>query len=312
MTFTVNKSTNPYNGLNIHLRSLSKTGLTKHKIGFSYNDQDLQYADMIILGNYLPEEIYSISTNLMGKTKIGYMFCSPLGQASCNGELGILRDLYKMLDDRNFKLDYLFCTDMNMVKVLNHKQVRPLPPVSDFEGMFAPWSQRKDLLLIGNNLRIHRNFANQLAGIKLAQEEEEFGIVSYGMPHDAYQFFQDLFRITNWVNNEKFLTEEEKVRVVAKSRLGLQVTYSDSFNIAAYESAMCHVPCLISESLPWGPRELKVKDVDDPVAIGLKIKTFLKDSPGSQMRIGEQFNQEAKNAMKKNFSICEKTLKDCL
>jgi hypothetical protein len=132
------------------------------------------------------------------------------------------------------------------------------------------------------------------------------------MPHDAYQFFQDLFNIKDWVNIGKFLTEEEKIRIVATSRLGMQVTYSDSFNIAAYESAMCHVPCLISKSLCWGDLDLKVSNVDNPISIGETIRTFLQDSPDSQMRIGDKFNQDAKKAMKNNFSVCSNTLKECL
>jgi hypothetical protein len=283
-------------------------------MGFSYGDEDLKHSDLSILGNFTSQEVFEICNNLPDK-KFGYMFCSPFGQASCNpGELNILRDLLRMLSDPKISLKYLFCSDKNMANTLSlsHKNVKYLPPVSDFEGVFVPFPKRSGLLLIGNNLRTSRNFANQLAGIKLAQQKVKFTVDSYGMIQNAYVFFQDIFHIDNWKNHEDHVTEEEKKRIIASSRLGLQITYSDSFNIAAYESALCHVPCLISESLRWGDGNLKVGRVDNPAAIAETIVTFLQDSADSQIRIGQKFHDDARDTMKLNYQICDSVLRSCL
>jgi len=309
LIYTVNKSANPYNGLNVHLRALEKTGLTKHKIGFSYNDDDLQHADLLILGNYLPQDVFSIATNLRAKKKIGYLFCSPFGQAGCNNELPLLLELMRMLDDEHSALSFLFCANKEMVTMLDHDRVKYLPTVSDFEGIYIPANKREGISLIGNNLRTSRNFPSQLAAIKLAQMSKSLyePIMSYNMPNQAFEFFKALFKIDNWTNHEGSFTETEKKKIVASSRLGMQVTYSDAFNIAAYEYAMCHVPCLISSSLRWGVEHLRVKKIDSPSAIANAITTSLMNPS-----IGDAFRDAGKGAMDKNFEICEQTLKSCL
>lgn len=315
MIITVNKSANPYNGINTFLHSLQKTKLTKHKMGFSYGDEDLKHSDLVLLGNFTTEEVYQICNNTSNTTRFGYVFCSPLGQASCNsGELPILRELLKMLADPKIALSYLFCTDQSMARVLSftHKNVKHLPVVSDFEGIFAPFPKRQGLLLIGNNLRTSRNFVNQLAGIKYAQQKVEFEVNSYGMPHNAYYFFQDLFDIKNWSNHEDHITEKEKQRIVATSLLGCQITYSDSFNIAAYESAMCHIPCLTNYSLHWIPESLKVAKLDDPDHIGHAIASHLSMRPDDQLELGDKFNRVARTIMDLNYSICDEVLRSCI
>jgi hypothetical protein len=307
MIFTVNKKTHPYDGLNVHLRALEKTKLTRHKLGFSYADEDLKHADLIILGNFLPEEVYEIRANISKDIKLGYLFCSPFGQASCNGELNILYDLNEMI--RANLIDFLFCASREMVDILDHKQIRYLPSVSDFEGMFTSPSIRRNILLIGNNLRVNRNFATQLAGIKFAQElGMTEPIVSWGMDPEAYSFFRKLLNISNWQNFHGFMSDEEKVKLIAGSKLGMQITYSDAFNIAAYEHAMCHVPCLISRSLRWGINEFRVDKIDSAKAIGNQIFHLLSKYPADCTA----WRDAAKSIMDENFMECDRTLRHCL
>jgi hypothetical protein len=276
-------------------------------MGFSYADEDLKHADMIILGNFLPEEVYAIKNNMTGRAKLGYLFCSPFGQAGCNGEVNLLGNMIELL--RMGTLDYLFCANRPMVDVFNKENIKYLPSVSDFEGIFVAPTKREGILLIGNNLRTSRNFPTQLAGIKFAQQlGVEEPITSYGMDESAYEFFRDMLEIKNWTNTTQFITEEKKKSVIASSKLGLQVTYSDAFNIAAYEHAMCHVPCLISASLRWGIKPLRVAEIDNPKAIAHTIFATLNHKEQNW----EKFRDEAKKAMDINFEECDKTLRRCL
>lgn len=309
MIYSINKSANPHNGLNITMRSMQQTGLTKHKIGFSYNDQDLQHADMIILGNYLPEEVYSIKTNLTSNVKIAYLYCSPFGQAGTNGELPILFKLKQMLGT---DLDYLFCSCVDIPRVFNHPKVLELPVVSDFEGTFVPYDKRSGITLIGNNLRPSRNFPTQLAALKYMQIVDGLDldepINSYNMETEAYQFFMELLELDNWTNHQAAITEQDKKRIIAKSKLGLQITYSDSFNITAWEFSQCHVPCLTNSSLLWVPKEMRIGAIDRIIPMTIKIKEMLHDA----YKYGDDFAEAGKKIMKRNLETCASVLRSCL
>jgi len=313
MIYTVNKSQHPYDGMNVHLRALEKLKLTRHKLGYDPQDEDLKHADLVILGNFLPQEVYQIRANMNPRVKLGYLFCSPFGQAGCNGELALLSDMVSLLD-MTPSLDYLFFANRQMMDTIGHSKGRYLPSVSDFEGTFCPVAARDGVLLIGNNLRTSRNFPTQLAGIKLAQE---LGLTtpinSIGMDKEPFEFFKRLYKIKNWYNEEKHITEKEKVERIASSRVGMQITYSDAFNISAYEHAMCHVPCLISHSLRWGVPDVKVKSIDDPMAIAKHLLRAAETwNYQTYEGICQRFHNSGKDAMKINFEECDKTLRGCL
>jgi hypothetical protein len=317
--FTINKSSDPYNGLNAAMRSLEKTGLTKHKIGgvtsTDYVYEEVKHADLVIFGNYLPQEVYEWVQNLPSRVKTGYLFCSPLGQASCNGEIGLLRQLLDMLKEKGRTLNYLFCSDKALAEVFASDKVRWLPVVSDFEGSFVPVPQRSGILLLGNNLRTHRNFVNQLAALKLVKKHHNGScpsIHSYQMPNDAFEFFKNMFDLDNWVNHTEALTEQDKVRVIAKSQLGLQVTYSDSFNIAAYEHAMCHIQCLTNASLDWVPKWLTINENDSPIVIARHINACLVQDHHVTNEVGGEFRMAAKTEMERRYKICDGVLRGCI
>jgi hypothetical protein len=318
MIYTINKSSDPHNGLNTTMRSLEKTGLTKHKIGgissMDYVYEEIKHADLVIFGNYLPQEVYEWIQNLPSRVKIGYLFCSPLGQASCNGEISLFGHLLSMLEDRSHKLDYIFCSDKGISETFADKRIVFLPVVSDFEGIYTPIHKRSGILLIGNNLRAHRNFMNQLAAIKIAQRDFHVKepVYSYMMAYEPFDYFQKMFGIDNWSNSVASITEEEKTRIVASSRLGLQVTYSDSFNIAAYEHAMCHVPCLVSNSLSWVPSSLCVKRNDSPRSIATSISEQIHASNQGQEQYGQNFRDVAKAEMELRYEICNRVLRSCI
>jgi hypothetical protein len=73
-----------------------------------------------------------------------------------------------------------------------------------------------------------------------------------------------------WMERKEFL------EVVSNMDVGLQVSFTESFNIVTADFIAQHVPCIVSPEITWMPKEMKVR-VSDSDEMAEKIKEVLEN-----------------------------------
>ena len=113
-----------------------------------------------------------------------------------------------------------------------------------------------------------------------------------------------------WMPKEKYL------QALQTMKLGIQVTYAETFDYVVAEHFIYGIPCLVSKTIDWIPRtdvwnDIMIDNFDDPNEIARKIKALMKDED-LRINIGKRCRSRIRLVARRNNDVCVKTLKEIL
>jgi glycosyltransferase involved in cell wall biosynthesis len=205
-----------------------------------------EYEDKIgIFGGFLPRDLLN---NYTIKEKY-YTFCSPFGQADLSSsdfysvEISILGELLRYIKAKRIK---------NAITQSKSLRFRFgfiwIPPVK-LDIIQQYHEERRGYGFLGNNLRKHKNVANQLSAISLLQPKEPI-IVSQ---ENYYAGFGEIFDCE--FKSKDLKTDKDYYREISTHRLCFQCSWSEAFDYQAFEYMFMGVPVIFSPCLDWIPVE---------------------------------------------------------
>jgi len=253
-------------------------GLTidsRYKIVFVGDIRETQKYELefAIFAGFLPEEVVA---NYSVKNKY-YVFCSPLGQADLSSgesqatmvssEIAILYNLNYFIGKGEIK--NCICSSEYLAEKYGFIY---LPPVKLGNEAYVSFNKdRSKYGFLGNNLRKHRNIANQLCAISMITPKEDI-VVSHVKPYDLYsELFDFTFEVKSNLSNEDYYKE------IGSHKLGFVCSFSESFSYQALEYAFMGVPCIVGANVSWYPiGQLIVPNVDSFIDIKDTAETCLR------------------------------------
>jgi len=263
------------------LKHLEVTGKTKHIPWEQLQDQD---GDLIISCGI--GEIDLLRLRKKGR-KIGVLFCSPLAQAhvvpsSLNGDLDALLRYKNML--KSGDIDYIFLLSERLTYLFKNEKIIYLPPALQWD--LQPKNSfnvedRKSICFFGTSDK-HKNLATMFGAIKYSSVEDPF-VITGQEKVQMCQFFANLFDMKN-ITLYPRLQRQQLLDLMNTVRLGIQISFSESFNYSTWELAMLSIPSVVSPSISWYVEDSTLKkfcfieNLDNPILIGEKIKKIYFDS----------------------------------
>lgn len=248
-----------------------------------------------IFGGFLPQDI--IKSTIKNKY---YIFCSPFGQADLSDfqfyslEIQILMQCFDLIKKGLIK---------NCITSSKSLEFRfgfiYFPPVRfGIKEHVHINKDRKNYGFLGNNIRKHKNTANQLAAISLLNPKEPI-VVRHG---DAHAYWSYLFEC-DFIDKSN-LTNEEYFKEIASHRLCFQCSFSESFDYQALEYCLMGVPVVHSSVVYWYPiKDHLVSNPDDTEEI-YKVAQQIINNPVQYNQDSEylskwaiRYNEENKNKL---------------
>lgn len=213
--------------------------------------------------------------------KKGLLFCSNFLQGSLTTSalfgLGDLESLVVYLRDLEVgRIDYIFTTSPDIPRVMENRKIMFFPPTLDQRYPYPCSFDRSGVCSIGSIFK-HRNLPTLFAAYHLAAPPENL-VVNGGEYAGCVKSFSKLFPSLNGrVDIIPRLPEREFFEKVSQSVVGIQLSISETFNLAVYEMAKMRIPVIVSPAIRWyhGPmidQYLRVQNPDDPVEVADRIK----------------------------------------
>lgn len=263
--------------------------------------------------------VISIGTPLqrVAGTETAHIWCSPIGQLELAGEDSILLNLLNKALRKHSKLGYLLCTSKTLTHILRKlygKNILYLPPfLTDRQYLMVPIAERSGIVCIGMN-RNNKNYLNQYVAASLLTNDE-LHIIDNGCGRGmrSREMAMRLFNIKHEFH--PFIPETEYYNFLKTKRLGMQVSYSESFCYFVYELARMGIPSIVSGAVWWYLEDewltdhCVVKNIDDAEEIAFKANFLLthndrymeatKRVKELSEKIGKRHKQEARELIKK-------------
>lgn len=240
--------------------------------------------------------------------KIGILFCSPLAQAEIsNQEINNLIQYLSWLE--HDKIDYLFVGSKELAGRFSNKKIIYLPApflkeINSYKGKKCP---SKKIVSLLNDKAVHKNILNSLAAVSLSKNVEEF--VVNGLPK-GYRLLSQRFGLKNKLKNVGFLSKKSYYNLIKKSKLMLNISFSEGFSYGVLEGLYSGTPVLISNALPWFYHKLLVvKNQSDHKEIATKIDKVLNLSKRHYKTLSEECRNIAEKTIARNNRIAKRTLK---
>ncbi|MBD3194338.1 MAG: hypothetical protein GF317_04735 [Candidatus Lokiarchaeota archaeon] len=217
-------------------------------------------------------------------TETAHIWCSPIGQLELAGEDKILYDLLTVDLRHRRRVGYLLSTSKGLTKALRKawgNNIFYLPPfLTDREYLSIDYAERSGIACIGMN-RNNKNYLNQYVAASLFSGDLLHIIDnSGGRGMFSANKFSELFNGKFVLHNAK--KQEAYYNFLKKRRIGLQVSYSESFCYFVYELARMGIPSVVSGAVWWYWQKNKniekyclVKNIDDIEEIAGKINVLL-------------------------------------
>jgi len=98
-----------------------------------------------------------------------------------------------------------------------------------------------------------------------------------------------------------WLCREEFLALCSKMDVGLQVSFSETFNIVAADHVVNHVPCVTSDEVPWMPDDYHALPVDAN-HIAEKIEKAIKDGANPQLHALWRYSELSKDIWLETFN----------
>jgi len=289
------------------------TGMTEHSQTVS--KKTIEGKKLIIFGAWDYDYYRALKRLMAYDIKKGLLWTSPVGQVGFSPEMIEVSFLWQIRDAlENRMLDYLFIPTKRITKafkrIFGAEKVKYLPNTYDLESVekFRDPSLQKgeDWVSLYNPAGTRKNMLNQILAARLA------GVLLHlnGMPK-MLQDFADLVGLRyvdmGWMSKESYF------RSIQTMKVGLKVSYSETFDYCLFDHFVMKVPCLFSKTIEWIPdktewNDLRIDNFDDPNEIALKlhelIRSDLKRSGWGEIvyktacSVAEERNQIAMDALR--------------
>jgi hypothetical protein len=304
-------------GVTSHLEHLARTtGLSEHFHGVT--PEKIKDKQMVLFGAW--EHTYYLALKKIRKkysdVKTGLLWTSTIGQMGFSNNLietsfmWLIRDLLE-----SEMLDYLFVPAKRTFRAFKHflpeEQLRYFPNTfsvpwileykdesiekeDNWVDLYAPQASRKNLF-------------NQLMACKMADVKLHVNKLDKSL-----QDFADLIQLDyvdmGWMEAKNFF------RSIQSMKLGLQVTYAETFDYVIAEHFALGVPCLFSHTIDWTPHShlwgyLSILNFDDPYEIAHKIKKLIENENTYNKLCGMVY-KKINEVAEKNNKVCIKVLKE--
>ena len=269
-----------YPGTTSVLKHYNVTNLVEHTDTIS--PDTVRGRKLVILGGWHPIYYESAKKILSENIPIGIFWTSSVGQTdfSNNGvEVSYIHNIMDWI--KAGLIDYVFVARKEVQSmfeqfidpakviyvpyafdwdVVQESIVPDMPVGEDWVDLFCPGDTRKNLLV-------------QMHGAKLADAH----LHCSGL-RPRYRWFADLMKIR--YTDMGWMQKDQYYRAVQTMKLGLQVTYAETFDYVVAEHFALKRPCLISTVMgSWVPEklwdDLLVKNLDDPFEVANAITRIL-------------------------------------
>lgn len=229
--------------------------------------------DFTIIGarNWIKRN-HDILDQIPGKKAL--LFVGPLGQDEISViEIENLYTYLQWLDEG--KIDYLFMGSKDLTDRFNREDIVYVPApfakdIAEFKYKEKPKIRRVSIL---NDMAIHKNILNSVAGISVAKKVEEF--VFNGARKEYIDLFER-FGLRNKMTNVGFLERDAYNTMIEESKLLIHISYTEGLCYAALEALYRGTPVLMSNAMPWFYHPLlHVNNPADHQEIANKIDTVL-------------------------------------
>jgi len=305
-----------YPGTTSVLKHYSVSNLVEHSDEIS--PQTVEGKKLVILGGWHPIYYEAVKKIHAANVPIGMFWTSSVGQNdfSNNGiEISFIHIITDMLNsgmvDKLFvatpsvKSMYDQIVDPEKVILLPYafdwddvqKSLKPDVPVGDdWVDLFCPGDTRKNILV-------------QTLGTKLAG-----GHLHYSGLKPRYKWFADLIK-SKYTDMGWMGKPDPYYTAVQTMKLGLQVTYAETFDYVVAEHFALKRPCLISTVMTqWVDNKRLLKDIlvhnlDEPLEVAEKIEHVLNMSNKRWKNLNNRCHSFMKDEAKKRNDIATEVLR---
>lgn len=304
-------------GVKTHLKNYLSTGLTEHTE--TITPSAVIGRKMVIFGAWHPIYYEAMQKIKSTGVPITLLWTSSVGQIDFAGNgieisfLYLLKDLtYAGLIDRIFtpteQIQSMFQQFIEPEKVillphsLNWNKIK-----EKYDETIVP---KKDAVDLFSTAETRKNILPQIHASKISD-------CQLYINHNAqrYTFFADLLKVRytsmGWIPDESYFN------VIQQMRMGLQVTYAESFNYVVAEHFALKRPCLISPVMGrWVDKDLwkdiMVYNIDNPFEISDVMMLIKNMSDREYTRLGNKCYKFIKKEAKSRNNYAIKTLTDTM
>ena len=264
--------------------------------------------DEIIFGAWTPQ--YSIAIRKVKAKKKSIEFSSPLLQQDLSGvEPQYLLTILQLLDKG--VIDGLWVVDENNYKVLKDKEgvfYTPHPFSAEKLKKYRMKEKDKEGVNLFTIFHPRKNVLTQLAGAKLAQEENGFMLFTNGMPSMYRQFANSIsLNFYDW----GFLPQTDYFSWLSSARLSLNVFLSEAFAYTCAEALALGVPVVMSpvvaKNMGIDGGELTVNDISSAEEISSRIHAILQSDGKSYRKLCENSISAIKQTSEQNNKSVKQT-----
>jgi len=238
--------------------------------------------DLLVLGGW-DNSIRNIVMNTnRSKTKIFLLWCSPLSQTDLSREIPFFIDVVNFLQIKMIDfVSVLLETDYNLLKNICNRFVY-CPVYSDFsdleknkqENYKGDGSISCDMFCADNS---RKNVLNQI----MALSPFDCGV---NVNFQKAEYIESCKRYLKKPIFHGWMLREKYFKVIQMIDFGMQVSFSEGFNLTAAEHFYYGKPVICSSFLPYfkGKKEVSeilVNDVSDCTEISKKVKSLIESKP---------------------------------
>lgn len=275
------RANHKYKGIDRFLSSLSIHGQCKVRYINDINEASHHYDDIVVFGGFLPQEVAVFKQINKRFKNIYTTFCSPFGQADLNSsdfyspEIIQLMNVIKLREEGY--VTNVFTQSKSLFWRFGFAYIPPARIIPVSHKIFN--KDRHNYGFLGNNLRKHKNVANQLAAISKLEPKEPI-VVSDARLYEHYSKLFDCEFISKKPNDDGYFNE------IASHRLNFECSHSEAFDYVVLEYALMGVPSIVAPCIDWyiGVDEDSsefyspiVVNIDNPSEIYLRANSLLND-----------------------------------
>jgi len=225
-----------------------------------------------------------ILKDMIGSGLIEYIICATPS----------VRDMFDKFipEEKVIYMPYAFDWDV-------HQKYRKddMPVGKDWVDLFCPGDTRKNILV-------------QTHGAKIADVHLHYSGLS-----TKYRYFADLIKVRH--TDMGWMKKPQYYKAVQTMKLGMQVTYAETFDYVVAEHFAMKRPCLISTVMgSWVDKslwkDLMVYNIDDPFEVGDTITAIMNMTKKQWKSLTEKCYLFMKKEAKKRNNIAIKTLEEMI
>jgi hypothetical protein len=269
----------------------------------------LPKADLYIVSGPQFKETCELIRGQQPRAKIALLFVSATGQYEMENEWRYVSERLRYVEQG--KADYFFSGEHDLENLIKEPYIKQLPQCMPY-GDYQSWFDDVDETAIGflNTRRVKKNAYNCLAGIGLYMAKHpECTLHMVGNPNgEQLEWLWRIGLLSKFkIESHPFMENDAFIQLVARMGVGVECSWSESFNYIAAQYVLQGRPCLTSQAIPWSPYTWWANP-NSPESIcdylGLVSQASLAERRSAYEMLIETLDE--------NIAICERTLEEAL